>query len=53
VVVFDAATVADVATFEQPFQYPVGIRVVVVNGAVALRDGERAREGTGRALRVG
>ncbi len=53
VVVFDAATVADVATFEQPFQYPAGIRVVVVNGTVALRDGERAREGTGRALRVG
>jgi N-acyl-D-amino-acid deacylase len=52
-VVFDPATVADRATFEAPFQYAEGIRLVVVNGGVALRDGERSREGTGRALRVG
>ena len=53
VVVFDAATVADVATFAQPFQYPTGIRAVVVNGHIALRDGERAPEGSGRVLRPG
>jgi N-acyl-D-amino-acid deacylase len=52
VVVFDPARVADTATFESPFQYPVGINVVVVNGAVALRDGQRAATGSGRALRV-
>ena len=52
VVVFDPARVADTATFEQPFQYPVGISVVVVNGAVSLRDGQRSATGTGRALRV-
>jgi N-acyl-D-amino-acid deacylase len=52
VVVFDAARVADTATFEQPFQYPVGITAVVVNGAVALRDGERRERLTGRALRL-
>lgn len=51
VVVFDPARVADRATYEQPFQYPVGIEVVVVNGAVALRAGERVGEGKGRALR--
>ena len=51
VVLFDPATVADQATFEQPFQYPVGIPVVIVNGVVALRQGERAAKGTGRALR--
>lgn len=53
VVVFDAATVDDVATFAQPFQYPTGIRSVVVNGVIALRDGERARDGSGRVLRPG
>ena len=51
VTVFDPATVIDRATFEQPFQYPIGIRAVVVNGAIALRDGERRGTGRGRALR--
>jgi N-acyl-D-aspartate/D-glutamate deacylase len=50
-VVFDAAAVGDTATYEQPFQYPVGIEVVVVNGAVALRDGARGASGSGRGLR--
>ena len=52
VVVFYPARVADTATFESPFQYPVGINVVIVNGAVALRDGQRSAVGTGRALRA-
>jgi N-acyl-D-amino-acid deacylase len=51
VVVFDPATVADRATFEQPFQYPVGISAVIVNGVVALQQGERRGAGHGRALR--
>ena len=52
VVVFDPATVEDKATFADPFQYPAGIPFVVVNGVVALRDGERAAERSGRALRT-
>ena len=52
VVVFDPATVADRATYEEPFQYPVGIAAVIVNGVVALRDGERATNHTGKALRL-
>ena len=52
IVVFDPATVADKATFDAPFQYPEGIRVVVVNGTVALRDGQRSATGTGKAIRV-
>jgi N-acyl-D-amino-acid deacylase len=51
IVVFDPATVADKATFENPFQYPVGINAVVVNGAIAFRDGERMKTATGKALR--
>jgi N-acyl-D-amino-acid deacylase len=53
IVVFDPAKVADTATFEMPFQYPVGIEVVIVNGTVALREGARTTTGTGRAIRVG
>lgn len=53
VTVFDAASVADKATFEAPFAYPEGVRVVLVNGAVALRNGSRSAVGTGRALRLG
>ena len=52
VVVFDPARVADTATFEAPFQYPVGISVVVVNGMITLRDGQRSATGSGRAVRV-
>jgi N-acyl-D-aspartate/D-glutamate deacylase len=52
VVVFDPTKVADTATYEDPFQYPVGIDVVIVNGVVALRDGQRADRHTGRALRA-
>ena len=52
ITVFDPATVADTATFDAPFQYPVGMKVVVVNGTVALRDGQRGTVGTGKALRV-
>jgi N-acyl-D-amino-acid deacylase len=51
IVVFDPATVEDRATFEQPFQYPVGISAVVVNGRMALRDGERIGKSNGRTLR--
>ena len=53
VVLFDPATVADRATFANPFQYPVGILAVVVNGQVAVRDGQRTGEGGGRVLRAG
>jgi N-acyl-D-amino-acid deacylase len=50
-VVFDPDRVADRATFEQPHQYPVGIRHVMVNGRFVLRDGERTEELSGRPLR--
>jgi N-acyl-D-amino-acid deacylase len=53
VVVFDAATVADRATFTEPFQYPVGIPHVLINGAFAVREGEQTPGRAGRALRVG
>jgi N-acyl-D-amino-acid deacylase len=51
IVVFDPATIADRATFAEPFRYAEGIRAVIVNGVTALRDGERAEQRAGRALR--
>ena len=53
VVVFDPSTVEDKSTFEEPFQYPVGIKAVVVNGVVALRDAQRSSERSGQGLRQG
>lgn len=41
VVVFDPDTIIDRATYARPFQYPDGVSVVIVNGQVALRHGER------------
>jgi N-acyl-D-amino-acid deacylase len=48
--VFDPDTVLDRATFEDPFQYPVGIPHVVVNGVIALREGERVGTGAGKRV---
>lgn len=51
VVVFDPATVQDKATYEDPFQYPDGIGTVIVNGSIALRDGQRTAKHAGTGLR--
>jgi N-acyl-D-amino-acid deacylase len=50
-VVFDPATVADRATFEQPNRYSVGIRHVFVNGKAVVAHGAITTERPGRALR--
>jgi N-acyl-D-amino-acid deacylase len=39
-VVFDPRTVADRATFQDPVQFPTGVRDVTVGGAIAVRDAE-------------
>lgn len=51
VVVFDPNTVADQATFAEPFAYPVGIEAVIVNGSVALLDDERTDQRAGASVR--
>ena len=50
-VMFDPATVADKATFEDPFQYPVGIDTVLVNGTVVLDEGTHTNARPGKVLR--
>jgi N-acyl-D-amino-acid deacylase len=51
VVVFDAATITDHATFDRPHQYATGMRHVFVNGGQVLRDGEHTGALPGRAVR--
>lgn len=50
-VVFDPATVADRATFEEPMQYPVGVRDVLVGGVPVVRDGAMTNARPGRLVR--
>jgi N-acyl-D-amino-acid deacylase len=51
VVVFDPNTIADAATFDQPFEAPQGIPWVFVNGKAAVKNGEPTKSLSGRALR--
>jgi N-acyl-D-amino-acid deacylase len=48
--VFDSATVADTATFDDPQRYPVGITHVLVNGALVVEAGEPTGLRPGRWL---
>src|SRR5215469_8861915 len=48
--IFDAATVADTATFEKPHQYAAGVKYVVVNGKLVIDDGKLTSERPGRIL---
>ena len=51
VAMFDAATIADKATFDKPQQFAVGMRHVLVNGVAVLLDGEMTPARPGRAVR--
>jgi N-acyl-D-amino-acid deacylase len=50
IVLFDAATVRDRATFSDPHQYPVGIPYVVVNGQIVVDGGAHTGALPGRVL---
>ncbi len=49
--VFDPATVIDHATYQDPHQKPDGISCVIVNGEVAVKNGELTGKRAGRVLR--
>jgi N-acyl-D-amino-acid deacylase len=50
-VVFDANTIIDKGTFDDPNQYPSGIAHVFVNGHGAIRDGGLSKERHGQIIR--
>jgi N-acyl-D-aspartate/D-glutamate deacylase len=51
ITIFDPATIRDLATFESPNHYSVGVRYVFVNGRAVLSDGHMTDERPGRVLR--
>jgi N-acyl-D-amino-acid deacylase len=50
IVIFDPDTISDRATFEDPFLKPAGVPYVLVNGAVAVWEGELIKKFSGRML---
>lgn len=50
-VLFDAATVQDAATFERPHAYAIGIPHVIVNGMFVVKDGAHTGAKPGVVLR--
>ena len=51
VVAFNAATVADTATYTTPRSFPTGIHYVLVNGEVVIDNGDYKKVSAGRILR--
>lgn len=50
-VMFDASTVKDLATYDEPKTEPAGISLVVINGNIGLQDRQHRRAGSGKMLR--
>jgi N-acyl-D-aspartate/D-glutamate deacylase len=50
-VIFDRHAVRDVASIESPSETPSGIRHVLVNGTIAMKDGDLTSMRAGRVLR--
>jgi N-acyl-D-amino-acid deacylase len=50
VVIFNAQTIRDNATFDVPHQYATGVRDVLVNGVPVLRNGEHTGATPGRVV---
>ena len=51
IVIFDAQSASDVATFEDPLHYPTGIHYVLVNGKAVVEEGQHTGAKPGRVLR--
>jgi len=52
-VLFDPEKISDSASFENPFQAPLGIEMVLVNGEIAVEKGKLSGRMAGRVLRKG
>jgi N-acyl-D-aspartate/D-glutamate deacylase len=50
IAIFDPSTIADIATYQQPQQYAVGVRWVIVNGVIEMDGEEHLGMCAGRVL---
>jgi N-acyl-D-amino-acid deacylase len=50
IVIFDPATIKDLATFVKPTQPPAGINFVIVNGEIVIEDGAQTFARPGKVL---
>lgn len=51
ITIFDENKIIDKATFDNPFDYPDGIKYVMINGKVAVKDNKIINAGNGKVLR--
>jgi N-acyl-D-amino-acid deacylase len=52
IVIFDPDKIIDCATYQNPHQYPLGIHYIIINGKIAVDQGNLAQEGYGKVLRA-
>jgi len=50
IAIFDAQEISDMATFENPHQYAVGMKYVLVNGELVVADGQHTGRRPGRVI---
>ena len=50
IAIFDPDEIVDKATFEDPHQYAVGMKFVLVNGALVVENGQHTGARPGRIL---
>lgn len=50
IAIFDPDEIIDKATFENPHQYAVGMKYVLVNGSLVVEDGQHTNEKPGRII---
>ncbi len=51
IVIFDPAGISDMADYEDPFRYPVGVEYVIVNGVVSVDGGRYVGELAGHVIK--
>jgi N-acyl-D-aspartate/D-glutamate deacylase len=52
IVIFDKDRIRDLATYEYPYQYPIGIEYVLINGEVVIENGEHTGTFSGRIVKM-
>jgi N-acyl-D-aspartate/D-glutamate deacylase len=52
IIILDKDKIRDLSTYEYPYQYPVGIQYVLVNGEVVIEKGEHTGILSGKVVRM-